>query len=327
MSKYRPMPGDILPLRDLGGTLHPLTVEAVKRYRGKVRGRKVNKAVPIYGDGIINVLAADLGFRIKHKYDNVIVITGEERAGKSMLAIRLAMTMDPTFNVDRVLFDVYDDIGHIMRQMTTPGRVVILDEAGREINSRSWSKKEQKELVTKFQVFGKLQATVILVMPRLSYLDSAIRDTRIKYWIKVKAERNGRDRGYIYVQEAFRNDYTNQTYWNLKYAGKVRPPSDFPNMTELIEDYESKKDAYIQSILSDPEDDSSNKSVLHQRNMMIWFLIKSEVVTYQELETMTNLTQSTLRGIKAKMDKTITPQMKYIMGLEDIPENTMGLGI
>ncbi len=319
MSKYLPTPGDVLPLRDLYGTRHHLKVVAVKRYYGKYGGQRVKKSIPIYGDGILSVLSRDLQFRIKHQYDNVIVVTGEERVGKSHFAIRLAMTMDPTFNVDRVLFDVYDDIGPVMRQMTTPGRVVIIDEAGREINSRSWSKKEQKELVTKFQVFGKLQATVILVMPRLSYLDSAIRDTRLKYWIKCKAEKNGRDRGYIYVQESKRNDYTNDTYWDLKYAGKVKPPNEFPEMADVMAQYEAKKDAYIQSILQTPEEETGKAT--EQRNRLIWFAIKADLLNYAELETLTGLSASTMRGIKAKVDKQVSPAMLYTLGFQDeIPQ-------
>lgn len=312
MSRFTPMPGDETLVRDLGGVKHRLTIKAVKRYKGTKGGKTVNKAIPIYGDEIMNVLVEDIRFRTKHKYDNVILITGEERTGKSNTAIRLAKMLDPTFDVDRILFDVYGDINHVMRSLDKPGRVLVLDEAGREINSRQWSKKEQKELVTKFQVFGKLGATVILVMPRMSYLDSAIRDTRLKFWIQVKAKKNGMDRGYIFWKEAKRDDYTNKTFFQTRYAGKIYPPHKFPELVPMMEAYEAKKDAYIQSVLTPVEDDKN--AFKEQRNKLIWFIVKAKGASVAEIETLTGLKSTTIRGITWDTDQRMDDNIKFLLG-------------
>lgn len=315
--RYTPAPGELIGVRDSYGKVHRLPIHTVKRYVAKYGPRNQVKTIPILGHEVLDVLLADLKFRIEHKYDNVIIVTGPERSGKSHTAIQVGAGLDRSFTADNIMFDVQGLKDKLLKLSIAPGSAVILDEAGREIYNRNWSKKEQKELVTLFQIFGKLGVTIILVMPRFSYLDSAIRNTRVQYWIDVKAEKRGRDRGYIYVKEAKRNPMTDFVYWQPRYAGKLRPPSDFSHLDEIMETYEAKKDAYIMDALRG-DDDEDVSIHTKQRDLMVWYTLSKGIATDRDLEHLLGLRATTIRGIKSNVEraKSTTPELKQSLGIE-----------
>lgn len=318
--------GDWIEVEDFGRTKYQLPVIGVHRYRRR-HGTKnrLPHAVPIVNDDVLKVIAGDINFRTKHHYDNVFLVTGEERTGKSHTAIRLAMELDPTFDESRIIFDVHEELDDALLTLSEPGRVVIIDEAGREINARSWSKREQRELVTKFQVFGKLGMTVILVMPRMSYLDSAIRDTRLKFWLRVMAKNNGKDRGFVFWSQAQRNDYDNDTWWAHRIAGKLRDPNKIPEVAAMIEKYERKKDRYIMEMLGTSQENDEDISTglrnqarknRDERDKLIWYLMKIGA-SAAELHTLTGLSRQTVYDARLKAEEKIDKNTRYMLGLSD----------
>lgn len=325
-AKRRIQKGDWIEARDFSGKSYQLPVIAVHRYHrrhGKVK--HFPHAIPVVNDDVLEVIAGDIEFRTKHKYDNVFLVSGEERSGKSHTAIRLAMRLDPSFDESRIIFDVHEELDDALLTLSKPGRVVVIDEAGREINARSWSKREQKELVTKFQVFGKLGMTVILVMPRMSYLDSAIRDTRLKFWLQVKAMNNGKDRGYVYWSEGQRNDYNNDTWWAHRIAGKLRDPNKIPEVAAMIEKYERKKDRYIMEMLGTSQENDEDISTglrnqarknRDERDKLIWYLMKIGA-SAAELHTLTGLSRQTVYDARLKAEEKIDKNTRYMLGLSD----------
>lgn len=317
MSRYVPEVGDRMSVLDYSGKEYPLVIQDMIQYRvQRANRRHYDKMIPVFGDDVLQPFLGTLRYRLDNHYDNVIAVTGEERCGKSNTAIRLAKMLDKRFTEDQVLFDVYDDINPLMRRLGK-GNVVILDEAGKEINSRQWSKKEQKELVTKFQVFGKKQITVIIVMPRFSYLDSAIRDTRLKFWLQVKAFNKGADRGYVFFKEAVRDEYTNKTWWDTMYAGRIKPPTAFSEYTTIMEAYELKKDAYIDSVLTPVVDENITKP-RQQRDWLIWFLLESKVMTQNELASFIGLKRDTVKQIKSDIKHDIPINKRVELGFEPL---------
>ena len=309
-----PVKGDLVSMNDFSGKSHTFTVHDTTIVPIRRKGKKTLKVVPIVGDNVLDIFVEDMKFRNRHKYDNIVAFTGGERVGKSHAAARVAMMLDSTFNIDRVVFNT-ELLPEIISNLE-PGQCVIVDEAGKEINNRNWAKSSQKELVTKFQVFGKKRVNIFLVSPRFSYIDSAIRDTRLFFWVQVKARKNGAERGYITVKEVERDDYSNDNWWNTNYAGKINPPSDYPELDEFMKQYEEKKDKYIQEILMKPEKEPEPEHML-QRNKLIWFILKCKILTLRELTVLTGLKTETTRKIKKAVEEEIDDETKELLGLGD----------
>ena len=318
MVKQQLQVGDYITVSDFDGKKQRLRIVDMETWFHDKKKKILRHRYYVEDKGF-EVFANIVRFRTDHKYDNVILVTGEERVGKSYTALRLATMLDDTFTADRVIFDVYEDLGDTMRDLN-PGNVVIVDEAGREVNNRNWGKKEQKELVTKFQVFGKLGVTVILVAPRYSYVDGAIRDTRIKFWLQCKSRQNGRKRGYTTVKEASRNVYTNRTFWKSRYHMKLSAPNKRQELKPLYEQYEAKKDEYIYRSMGEKvTEKDSVRAYRDQRDRLIWLIMERCAAAPHELEKLIGITDNSIRNAKSKVKPSIPLAVKQYLNLEDRP--------
>ena len=75
--------------------------------------------------------------RIKKNRNLIALFIGDTGSGKSLSSIRLAETVDPNFNVDRIVFTVKDFLA-LVNSGLPPGSVIIFDDAGLGINARLW---------------------------------------------------------------------------------------------------------------------------------------------------------------------------------------------
>jgi len=111
--------------------------------------------------------------RLKHKdEDYVIVVDGQERAGKSTFAMQIGKYVDPTLNVNRICFtpdEFKEAIGNAKK-----GQCVIFDEAYRGLSSRGALSAVNKLLVSMMMEMGQKNLFVIIVLPTFYLLDKYV---------------------------------------------------------------------------------------------------------------------------------------------------------
>lgn len=99
-------------------------------------------------------------------------IVGEEGSGKSQTAIRIASEVDPSFNADRVIFDVSELLGTLKDGDHEPGNFYVLDEAGVQFGRRTWQQRGQVLANQALQLVRDHNLGLIFTLPRLGELDS-----------------------------------------------------------------------------------------------------------------------------------------------------------
>jgi len=114
------------------------------------------------------------------------VLVGREGMGKSHSALSIASTVDPSFGAEDVFFDPEELLRAFQSNSYQPGDVVILDEAGVGLGSRSWYEKEQVLLNQTLQTVRDDNMGVLFTLPRLTELDSQTRG-RLHAFIEVTA--------------------------------------------------------------------------------------------------------------------------------------------
>lgn len=104
--------------------------------------------------------------RYKKKWDNVIILDGMERAGKTTLAKEIgyayAQKVGAKFGLGNVFFNP-DDIIEFAKN--NRGQVIIWDEAAFGGMNTQWQNKVQQKLVQMLMVAGKYQHFFIFIIP------------------------------------------------------------------------------------------------------------------------------------------------------------------
>ena len=79
-------------------------------------------------------------YKLKRNQSILALWVGETGSGKSLSAISTAIRIDPTFNVDRIVFDTKSFL-HLINSGLPKGSVVIYDDAGIGISNKDWFKR------------------------------------------------------------------------------------------------------------------------------------------------------------------------------------------
>ena len=177
------------------------------------------------------------------------VMVGREGWGKSHSTLTISKAVDPSFSADDVFFEPQQLLEAFDSDEYGQGDVVVLDEAGVGMGSRSWYEKDQILLNQTLQTVRDDNMGVWFCLPRLSELDSMARgrlhafchivdierdEYAIAKWKRVKPLRDERsDIWYPYpeVRDGGR----------MRRIERVRidPPPD-----DLAEAYEERKEAF-----------------------------------------------------------------------------------
>jgi len=128
---------------------------------------------------------------IDAEWDNVHLITGEEGAGKSLLARKLARKLDPAFTVDRIHFsqDDYLDQAAALNE----GDAIVLDEfRGHRRLAMSGDRMEFLDFTKECRA---LRLHQFIVFPHINQFERDLLTNRIRYWERVPR------RGFFEIRE------------------------------------------------------------------------------------------------------------------------------
>jgi len=238
--------------------------------------------VPIYDHRIVPYIAELAMERPKKRFDTIFLITGQRRCGKSTLAFQIARCIDNNFDERKIAFRI-EEFGEIIQNNPECNPEigvypqVIMDEAGYDLLAQNWMERMQKELVKRFEVIGARRQIIYLVLPHKQLLNRSIRNGMIHYWINVSTFEN--ERGFAELRMAQENIWKLETFWKPLCAFTFEPCDDDP----IWKQYLVKKDAFIDSVMTDIEDTSKTRELKKQRAMLIKHILKTEKMSQKEL--------------------------------------------
>ena len=219
---------------------------------------------PLTSDKVeAQVLRQEVWHRINSRNQHYMAaLVGPEGSGKSWTALKIAELIDPTFGPDRVMFDPHT----FMEQLTawkdageTRGKMIVVDEAGVGIGSRSWYDKDQIQLNKVLQVIRSENMGMLFTLPRLSELDSQTRG-RLRAMIEMDGMKPGRYADVKYLRWFPARDERSKIYRKYPIIGdganmrKVRRLRFGPPSEELIDGYEARKDTFQAELYAETTD-------------------------------------------------------------------------
>lgn len=208
------------------------------------------------------------------------VVVGEEGSGKSHTAVKIANAVDPSFNADRVIFDVADLLQVLQDGDHEPGNFYVLDEAGVQLGRRTWQERGQVLANQALQLVRNHNLGLIFTLPRLGELDSQAQG-RLQAVLEMTDKVDGE---YVTGKWKFtdpdRMDETGKIY--KKYprrredgvVKRITSVSFRPPDPELIEPYEERKgdfqeEFYQKTIeqLSDGDEEEEDSSSISPKEI------------------------------------------------------------
>jgi ABC-type dipeptide/oligopeptide/nickel transport system ATPase component len=178
-------------------------------------------------------------------------IVGREGSGKSWTAIKIAATLDPTFNADRVIFQITDLLEILRNGDHEPGNFYVLDEAGVQLGNRTWHDRGQILANQALQLIRKHNLGLLFTIPVLGDMDSQAQNRLQAYYEVTEKEPGEYVRGRWLWIDPDRTDSTGERY--TKYPRRrqngqtirVTSMAFTPPPQEIVEPYEERKDEFL----------------------------------------------------------------------------------
>ncbi len=223
----------------------------------------------------------------KKDKDCVLVIDGSEGSGKSTLAFQIGKYVDPTLEVDRVVFSPDDFREAILK--AKKGQCIVYDEAFTGFSSRASLSPINKVLVSLAMQMRQKNLFILIVLPTIFLLDKYMAIFRTKALLHV-FESKGR-RGYFKLFNKNKKkrlillgkrtmSYTHKglyTRFKGRFYGKFALGDD---KVEKI--YLKKKER----ALADSEKTSMTSAQVRyreQRDMILWLFRNYTQLTYKNI--------------------------------------------
>lgn len=192
---------------------------------------------------------------VRRNNDCVILIEGDEGSGKTALATSMAGYLDPEFSLDQVIFtpeqffEVYPTLDKY--------KVILWDEGVTGFYGLDFMQNDQKKLVKMLTMARKRNLIFIMNIANIGMLSWYLAGHRARMLIEVYKQ-YGRYRGYYKFYNKYMTrkcyqmskKYRNHMGVRPNFRGRFLKDSALENNTYFsVEDYESKKDAAIQSVV------------------------------------------------------------------------------
>ena len=106
----------------------------------------------------------------------VILCVGRVGTGKSWSCLKLASVLDPSFDVNRVVFNLKDLLNLVHNGEVGKGEVIVFDEAGISVSNRnSYMNMFNKAMSHLLQTWRHRNHILFITVPSISFIDKGIR--------------------------------------------------------------------------------------------------------------------------------------------------------
>lgn len=186
--------------------------------------------------------------RLDHDGSVVAIFIGRTGSSKSGSAISLAYAMDPTFNLDRIVFSVDEFFRISTENNLPPGSFLIFDDAGVGVGSRDWQDEKNKSLGAILQTFRYKQLPTLITTPRISFIDKQVRESvELQF---VATDTKGMFKPFVLYESPKMDGKIWHSYPSVG-GTEIKLWPFPPPPQELFEQYEKKKDAAFQRMLKE----------------------------------------------------------------------------
>lgn len=193
--------------------------------------------------------------RVNRKNEHFVgCLVGGEGSGKSYTAIRIAKEVDPSFDADRVIFDVIELLKILRRDEHEKGNFYVLDEAGVSMGNRTWHDRSQILANQALQTIRDENLGLIFTLPRWSELDSQARG-RVQGLMELQEKQDGE---YVSGEWKFldpdRVGESGEIYkWHPRrhIDGRTKKIEEFsfrPPGGDIIDPYEDRKNEFQNNV-------------------------------------------------------------------------------
>jgi len=282
----------------------------MKTYEKSLAGETLPCTIKM--DGYLYQNLEFLHKKIRKNWDSINIVVGKEGAGKTVYSMQMCLIMDPTFNLDRVVFNA-DQFSEAVDNCPKYG-AILWDEA--DDLSGNWASRIVQAVKSKMKRIRKNNLFIVLATPTFfdlgKYFSIHRADTLSYIYSK------GLQRGYwrLYANTTKRLLYfQGKDYWNMDavkadvHGSFGDLPKDFPIDMEL---YDDKKTAATEELMSKKD---GTKVTIEQRHQVIRYLLDNDIpFKATELAVYYNLNETTLRRdvqtVKAKINSILKKNKK-----------------
>jgi nicotinamide riboside kinase len=208
------------------------------------------------------VLRQEIWGRLNERNQHFMaVLVGPEGSGKSYTSLKIAELVDPTFTAERVMFNPADFLEQLQEWKAageTKGKMVVVDEAGVGIGTRSWYEKDQIKLNKVLQVIRDENMGIIFTVPSLKDLDSQAR-RRLRAYCEMVNLQEGKYADMKFLRWLPKRDDKNKTYRKypvVRVNGdhrKIRRLRFAPPTPELSRAYNQRKATFQAQLYDEAE--------------------------------------------------------------------------
>lgn len=260
-----------------------------------------------YMDGYLKQNLNFLRDRIHKRWDNLIVIDGEEGAGKStfgkQIAYYLAYELKRDFTADHIFFDI-EKMSHYASENRE--KVIVWDESALGGMAQDWQDKTQKKLIKLLITCRKYNHIFIFIIPLFTKLNEYLATSRSIALLRVYSpNRLDRGRFICYSKNKKKKLYEME---KLKYRGRVIPSfyGTFLDTEGLLideEKYEKNKDMAIESIFNE-EKKPSKKDEANKRKLLLLmdYMIENHGLKNYQFQDILGLPSSSISGLRRDIE-------------------------
>jgi hypothetical protein len=204
----------------------------------------------------LETFAEVLRKRIRQRWDNMVVVDGPSRVGKSSLGMQICELVQgddwPLANTAYSADDIFS-----MYSRLDPGDAILYDEAVLGLLTQGGGRDDElRRMVQALSIIGERRLTAVLCLPDIQQLDSFVKYGRAQFWIHVYT----RGRGKIHRQWRGARYRTSRSFMPYDTWDDLNPIG-FRKLDRRRKwkDYEAMKHRKVLEFLQQSQDDTSGK--------------------------------------------------------------------
>lgn len=256
--------------------------------------------------------------RVKRNKNCLCAMVGYTGSGKSYGVLKLAESLDPNFNIDRVAFTAEDFHALLKRDDLPAGSVIIFDESGVALQARQFMSVFNRLISHALQVIRFKNHIIFFTVPDISFIDAQARKLLHMILITEKvlySQNRVRVRPYVVSINHLRGDK------NVYHVNpRIREGTDIIKITritlglpslKLRRQYEDKKLKYVNDdLLASSEVEiqklkhNKAKDVLTEQEKLVYKLDQANLST-DEIARILKIKGQSVRDLRSRYKKAL----------------------